>query len=110
MERFEVGKKYFIDNADCKITFKVVDKRINYVFYGGLLVNDIKLELVNIETKYVGDMPCDVFNFLKRWFDYGNWNHLDFLSLDDCEVINVYNDHDHEHVGYWTLWACDEIK
>ena len=111
MEKFEVGKKYFIDNANCKIIFKVVEKRADQVLYGSLLVNDIKLELVNIETKYVGDMPWCLFSFLKNWFDFGAYNHLDFfMSKDDCEVININNDHDHDHIGYWTLWACDEVK
>lgn len=111
MEKFEVGKKYFIDNEDCKIIFKIVEKRENQSFYGNILLNDIKLELVNIKTKYVGDMPLGLFEFLKKWFDYGAYNHLDFFnSKDGYEVINVNDDHNHNYIGYWTLWACDEVK
>lgn len=111
MEKFEVGKKYFIENADCKITFKVIEKRVNEPFYGSILLNDIKLELVNIEMKVTDYITWAVNDFFKHWFDYGAYNHLDFfMTPDNCEVINVNNDHDHEHVGYWTLWACDEVK
>ena len=103
MEKFEIGKKYFIDNGDCKLIFKVADRRLSCISYGVLL------ELVKIETKYIGAMPVDLFQFLKRWFDFGNYNYLNtYKSADGCELINF--DNDNKYISRWNLWACDEIE
>lgn len=108
MKKFEIGKKYFIDNEYCKLTFKVVDKREDYLFCG-VPLNDIKLELVNIETKYTGDMPLVLFDFLKHWFDFGNYNHL-HVYKDAYSRESVIFDGDDKYFGYWELRAGNKAK
>ena len=103
MAKFEIGKNYFIDNRDCKIIFKVSDRRASCLSCGVLL------ELVKLETKYIGTMPVDLFQFLKRWFDFGNYNYLNtYKSAEGCELINF--DNDNKYISRWNLWACDEAE
>ena len=75
MTQFKENKIYTVESNTWKIKFKITEIKRDYAYTNTYIRDIAKVELVDIKTKYKGDMPKNLQIFLKRWFDYGYCNH-----------------------------------
>lgn len=91
MKKFELDKIYSISGDSWKANFKVIEIKRDYKIANIYIGDQLRLELVNIECNYVGDMPYQLFDFLKNWFDYGYCNSHSIKNNNEYEFVNLYN-------------------
>ena len=91
MKQFQKNKIYVVKsysiNNNWKVRFKITELERNKVLFGSIIRDEVKVELISIETNYVGNMPILLFNFLKSWFDYGYCNHYQIRDNGEFEFI-----------------------